>query len=200
MLARVRLGGCLVAAVMSVGCASAADMALTQKVELPELGFVMDYPAGWRVDAIEAVGVAVVSQNKADLAGGMASWGGYPSGKAGGYEVWFQRISRIVASNGVDIQAPGGAKDTPRGMIPLAKLWGYKLPPNDELRDVVVAGLDAVVAELAPPLSASLFYVAFAGPGKDVYILRLLAPTTKELERFKPTWEKMLASIKFTKP
>jgi hypothetical protein len=77
--------------------------------------------------------------------------------------------------------------------------WLASLLSAAAIHDVVVAGVNASMVELAPPPSAALFYLATAGPAKDVYILRVMAPTTKELERFKPTWEKMLASIKPTK-
>ena len=191
----------LLAGLALAGCASLPQFELTQTLELPGTGYTMDYPAGWYVEIMEPLGAAVVSQNEAALADGIFGGDWTPkSGVAHGYGVWLQRTSRLTAAFWADFMGSGRPTESARDMIRLSKMWGWQEPEPAAIRDVVVAGVDASMAELPPPPSAALFYVAIAGPEKDVYILRVMAPTTKELERFKPTWEKMLASIKPAKP
>ncbi len=209
MKQHVRLVGAILVCAVWAGCASAPNIALTQSLELPGTGYTMDYPAGWYKEVMEPLGWAVVSQNKVALVDGMVTSGGSASqsstlpggtGLSAGYQVWFQKISGLTAGQVLEMMAQGKPKETARDMLPLARKLGWEAPTDAAIRDVVIAGVSAAVAELAPPPSAALFYAAIVGPHKDVYTLRVQGPTTKELERFKPTWEKMLASIRPTKP
>jgi hypothetical protein len=188
---------CIVACLLCAGCASIPELMLTQTLELPGTGYTVDYPAGWYVEVIEPLGAAVLSQNKVALAGGIASGQDPPPiAVARGYEVWLQRVSKDLATVWVGIDAPGKPHESARDMLPLCREWSWKPPEDAAIHDVVVAGVNASMAELAPPPSAALFYAVIAGPKKDVYLLRVMAPTTSDLARFRPTWEKMLASIK----
>ena len=196
----LRLFGAVLICAVVAGCASAPDLALTERLELPGTGYVMDYPAGWRMDGLEPLGVAVVSEEEVAVADGMIGVGSTywaaPTAVARSFQVWFQLMfSHSASMQAARFLGDGNITSTARGSVHLAKLYGWEEPNDDAIRDVTVAGLQAAVAEFGPPPSAALVYAAVL-PNKDVCILRLLARSTEDLDRFKPTWEKMLASIR----
>ena len=168
-------------------------------MELPGTGYSIDYPAGWYSDVMEPLGWAVMSQNEVELASGMITAGGLGYGSTvyvtklneqKGYVVWFQKTSR---ENAVMLSRAETDELTGRDILPIAIWLGWEAPTDAPIRDVVISNVRAAVAEFGPPPGAALFYAAIYD---DVYLLRVQAPTAKELERFMPTWEEMLQSIK----
>ena len=183
------------------GCATVPQFDLTETMELPGTGHTIDYPAGWYVVSMEPLRATVISEKETDLGSGMMQAAYVGSGVSTGYEIRMEikerdfivKRSMMYGPEDIDINDA----DSVRFILSfIVKHWLFETPADEDMRDVTIAEIPAVMAELKPPPSAALFYVALINDGSDVVLFRLIAPTTEDIDKFKPTWEKILQSIK----
>ncbi|MCH8086609.1 MAG: hypothetical protein IIC81_02020 [Chloroflexi bacterium] len=154
---------------------------LTQTQVFKGFGFSIDYPEGWTATTEGKFTDIIEFQEDSEL----SSISGAPERK--GYGVSLQRVT-------LDFLRNTGLPDQPslEDLLNLnSRLFGWEVL---ETSNTSVFGVPALSVTIRSPSNAGITLIGFVKD--EAFALSMIAPTEEARDQFRPTWIRMLESIK----